>query len=144
MDFDDLLGRLARHLFDLHAARGGGHHHRLARGAVVGDAEVDLGLDGGGLVHQHFADGESFDLHFQDLRGELLRFFRAFGDFHAAGFAASAYQHLGFDDGASAEFLGGPPRFFRVGRHPSFGDGDSIFGEDQFGLVFVEFHGVSG
>ena len=42
VDRDDLLGRLRRHFLDVHAAGGARHHHRLARGAIEHDAQIEL------------------------------------------------------------------------------------------------------
>ena len=78
-----------------------------------------------------------------DLRGELLGFGGVLRDFDAACLAASAHQHLGFNNNAATEFLGDLSRRFCGSRYPSLGDRNSIFGKDQFGLVLVEFHDFS-
>ena len=94
MHFDDLLRHGCSHLFDVHAARRGGDHDRFLRRAVVGDGEINFVFDGGGFIHQYFADRQSLDVHGQDLLCQLLRFIRVLGYFHTAGFATPAYQYL--------------------------------------------------
>ena len=116
-------------LFDF---RAGGEQQRLHHAAVR------AGLLGDEHVAEHFF-------------GERNRFVHRRRDFHAAlkagfesAFAASAGVDLRFDDdfGAAA---GGD--FFR--RRPHFGerfggdfkrDGDAVFGEQLFGLIFVDVH----
>ena len=73
----------------------------------------------------------------------MLGLVRVLGDFDAASLAASAHQHLGFNNNAAAEFLGDLSRRFCGSRDPSLGDGNAILGKNLFGLVFVEFHGFS-
>ena len=126
MNFDDLFGRLCGHFFNIHAACGGSDHDRLLCGAVIGDGEIDFLIDGRGFVHKHFADGQAFDLHAQDLRGELFGFGGIFGNLYAACLAASAHQHLRFNNNAATQLFCNLSCFLSGSRNPSLWDRDAI------------------
>src|SRR6185369_11676916 len=144
--------------FDVHAAFGAGHDERTGIGAVEEDGEVkfffdlraggeeqclDLAAFGAGL----FGDEDVAEHFF----GEADRFIDGGGEFDAAletgfesAFAAAAGVDLGLDDDFGAagggDFFGGGTDFGeRFGRDLER-SGDSVFGEQLFGLVFVDVH----
>jgi len=140
VDFDDLFRRLAGDLFDLDAARSRGHDDRLARRPVVGDPQVDFLLNTGRFIYQHLAYRQPFDLHAQNLSGELLGFLCISGQPHAPGLAAPADQNLGLDNGASAQLFSDLTGCCSCLGNTSARDRDPIASENLFGLVFVKFH----
>src|SRR6185436_12457443 len=56
VDLDDLLRRLFGDLFDVHAAGGAGHDHRLAGGAIEHDAQVEFARHLQPFLDQHARD----------------------------------------------------------------------------------------
>jgi hypothetical protein len=74
----------------------------------------------------------------------IQSFIGRFGEFHAAGFASAAGMDLGFDhDNMSAQALGDGAGFIFFHYHFAARDRHAKFGEDRFGLVFVDLHAGS-
>ena len=63
------------------------------------------------------------------------------GELDAAGFAATARQHLSLDDDVAAELLCRGRRLLGVVATRPVRDGDAEAGEQLFSLVLVEVHG---
>ena len=79
-------------------------------------------------------------MHAEDVASVLERSGGCVGNFHAAGLAAPAYQHLRFNYDATAQFSGNVAcLLFRFG-HPAAWDGNSICRKDCFRLILVKFH----
>ena len=88
VDADDLLRRLLGDLFDVHAAGGAGHDHRLAGRAIEHDAQIQLARHLQPFFDQHAPDDAPFgaglmrderhaDHRARELLGVLGRFARA-------------------------------------------------------------------
>ena len=80
----------------------------------------------------------------ENLSGVSRGFVRRFGELYAAGFAAAAGVNLRFhDDNGSAQALGDGARFVFLEDDFAARDGHAEFGEDRFGLIFVDLHACS-
>ncbi len=88
---DDLLGRVVRHLLDVHAAFGGGDEGDARGGAVDQRGEIELAGDRGAVLDEqaldHAAGRPGLDRHqrlAQHLLGEGLHLVDGLGEAHAA------------------------------------------------------------
>ena len=97
-DLGDLLRRLVRDLFDLHAAGDAGDAQERAVRAVQQVGEVVLLDDVGGLGDHHLVDRVALDVHAEDVGRPGLRLVGVRGQLDAAGLAAAADLHLRLDD----------------------------------------------
>jgi hypothetical protein len=153
VDGGDLLGRVRRDLFDVHAARRRADHGDLALLAVEGEREVDLALDGRTGFDINRVDRQALGAGLDGrkpraehgLRRRAHRVLVA-GELDAARLAAAARVHLGLHDPeAAAQRLGGGDRLVRGGRDAARRDRDAVGGEDLLGLVLVKIHpGIRG
>ena len=150
-DGDDLVRRVVRDLFDVHAAFGRDHERHARGGAIDQRREIELAIDGGA-----FFDVEAVDLlalragllghqhRAEDARGLGAHVVDRLHDLDAAGLAAAAGMDLRLHhDHRRAEVLG---------RLDGFVDGEGgvaarhdhpEFPEHRLGLVFVDIHGAS-
>lgn len=103
---DDLFRRRPVDFFDFHTTLGARHDQRLARGAVVSHAQVNLRFDLRRRIDQDLEHLVILDVHPQDRIGVILRFFRGFCQFDAASLATSPGEHLRLDHDRHADFLG--------------------------------------
>jgi hypothetical protein len=151
---EDLVGRIVRDLFDIHAAMLRGHEHHLGRRTVQHQAEIEFAVDGRTGFNQqalHLLPGGAGlvrdELHTQNLLGILVGLFDGLGQLDAAALAATAGVDLRFDDddrvASREQRLGGVVGLFDGGGHLAAGHGDAVFAEDFLGLVLVDFHAFS-
>ena len=103
---DDLFGRLLGDLFDVDAAGRAYHHYGRLAGAIEDDADVVLLGDIDGGRDQHFLDGQPFDVHAEDLAGDLASLLRRVAELDAARLATSADVDLRLDDDGYAKLAG--------------------------------------
>src|ERR1051325_4221052 len=102
---ENLLGRMGRDLFYVHAARRRCHEDGSARRAVKHDAQVEFLVNGQPFFDEEHAHFPAFgaglvrdELHAEHLSRYLARFVRALRQLHPAAFAAPARMNLRFDD----------------------------------------------
>ena len=157
-DGRDLVGRVVRHVLDVHPAFGRNDHRDLTAGAIdqhrevvfrsdidaVGDVEaIDLlafvsGLDRHQRVAEHLA-------------GVLLDVLDAVREPHAAlgiglkflklSLAATAGMDLRLDHiERPGQLLRRRDRFLDIHRRVSGGNGDAVLGEEFLGLIFMDVH----
>src|SRR5581483_3784185 len=149
----DGVGIARGNFFDLHAARGRGHEHGTAGGAVHHDAQVKLPFDGQRFFDEQAANVFAFGAglvrdqpHAEHLRRDGAGFLRGPGDLDAAALAASASVDLRLHhDAARAgteQVLGGGLGFLAGGGHVATRHGDSVARQQVLGLVFVDFHAL--
>ena len=145
---EDLLGGLGGDLLDLHAALGRRHHGDAPGGAVDQHAEIELAAD-----VEAFLDVDALDflalgaglvgdqVHADHLLGGIGHVLDGLDHLDAAALAAAAGMDLGLHDpDAAAQLLGDFFGFLRGVGDAAFGHGDAKFGEQAFGLIFVNVH----
>ena len=146
MQFDNRLWRFVRNLLDVHSAAGAYHNHVLVRGAVEEDRQIKFLVNIDLLGDQDFFDDHSGRVLDRDqlltdqFTGKFCCFFGVIEKFNSAGFAPAPHQDLRFDDNRAVVKLGYSQGFFRVGGYVAAWNGYATFGEQPFGLVFVELH----
>jgi len=96
-----------RHVLDVDTAFGAGHQHQRLCRAVDHDTQVQLASDRHGRRDKHAAHWLTTDVQAKNLRSCRAGFLRRVGQFHAAGLAPSAGQHLGLYDDLSRKRGGG-------------------------------------
>jgi hypothetical protein len=83
-------------------------------------------------------------LHAEDLLGVVRRLVDVLGNFYAATFAASPGVNLGFNDDAASpvgeQSFGHIDCFVQRVGHFAPGNGNAVFRQDVFRLIFVDFH----
>ena len=148
VDAHDLLRRLLGDLFDVHAAGGAGHDHRLAGRAIEHDAQIQLARHLQPLFDQHAADDAAFGAglvrdegHADHVSRELDGLVRALRQLDAAALAAAARMNLRLDDDhRAAEALGDLAGFGGVGRDFAARHGHAVARQNRFCLILVDFH----
>ena len=156
MLFEDLLGSLGRHLFDLDATLAGDHQHGASGAAIQNDTQIQLAGNIAALFHQQlmhdlaFRSGLDGDQFFSEQSpGHLLSFVRAPDQLHTSlgsivqdgPFAATARMDLRFDDSqTAAQFLERFGRFGRRADHDSRQHGHARIAENMFRLELVNLH----
>jgi hypothetical protein len=134
--------------FDVHAAFGGSHQDNALRDAVGDQRHVQFFLDVRAFFDQQAAYFLAFraglvrdQLHTQDLLGEFFDLFQRFRNFHAAAFTTATGVDLCFHNPDRAAqgfrsfncFFNGHARNTARNRH-------SVFSEDFFALILMDFH----
>jgi hypothetical protein len=150
---EDGFRSLGGDLFNLHAAGLRGHEDKAAGGAIEHDAEIELAVNGCGLLDEQALDllarGSGLmgdELHAENVLGVELGIFAGASDFDTAALAAAAGVNLRLDDHAGGAFREEGARhgggFFEgVGHFPA-GNGHAVFRQDFFCLILVDFHVV--
>jgi hypothetical protein len=147
-DAHDLLRRLGGDFLDVHAARGAGHHHRLAGGAVEQHAQVELALHLEALFDQDASHNPPFgaglmgdERHAEHLDREVFGLVRRLGQLDAAALAAAAGVDLRLDDDdRGAETPGNVAGLGGRKGHFAAGHGDAVLRQNRFRLILVDFH----
>ena len=131
--------------FDVHAAFGAGNDGYAFAGAINHDGKVEFFDDVETFFDENFMNGQAdvaglsgFQGAANHLAGVLAHFIQAFGDFDAAGLAASAGVYLGFDDpNVATQSFGSGDGFIRAVRELAARGIHAIGAKERFGLVFV-------
>src|ERR1700722_8115801 len=139
------------HFFDFHTAGGADHKNRRTYFAVNQNADVKLTLDVEAFFDQQTPDDAALFAglgrdqgHAQNLSGVVQSFVGRFRELHATGLAATTGMDLGFDhDHMGAQTLGDGAGFLFFHYHFAARDRYAKFGEDRFGLIFVNLHAGS-
>ncbi|KAF0128078.1 MAG: hypothetical protein FD148_1880 [Methylocystaceae bacterium] len=156
----DLLGRVMRHLFDVHAAFGRDHIGDARRRAVDQHREIEFLVDRGAVF-----DVEAVDLlaglagllrherRAKHLFGEGFRLVDRFGDAHAALVAGARFLELALAAPAGVDLrlhhidragklFSRRPRIFGAQHGEAFSDGRAEVAQNGLGLIFVDVHGL--
>ena len=156
---DDLLGRLVRHRFDVHAAFGRGDDGDPACGAVDEHRDIELALDVAAFLDIEALDrpadrsgllGDQFVAkHGGGVGADLVD---GLGEAHAplaAGIvlepalAPTTGMDLGLHDGDRlAQFAGNVHGLVLGIGDATLEEGDGVLGQQDFGLILVDVHGV--
>ena len=144
----DLVRRVVRHFFDVHAAFGGDHDGDARGLAVDQHRQVEFLVD-----RRAFLDVEPVDLLavrpglVRDQRGAeqprrfLLHVVDRFDDLDAAGLAAAAGMDLRLHHpDRPAELVGGLHRFIDAECRIAARHRHAVVAQHRFGLVFVDVH----
>ena len=145
-----LSGSVARHLFDVHAARRRGDDCNLASSPIDEQTQVEFAFDVGRRFDQDGGDRlprlrrlpryESGSEHSPDQGRDLVEGTRPLDP---TGLSPSARVDLRLDHpGVSPQCFGGRPRLRHARRGPSRGHRDAVGREKTLGLKFVEVHRV--
>jgi hypothetical protein len=148
VDTHDLFRRLLGDLLDVHAAGSAGHDHRLARGAIEHDAQVQLARHLQTFFDEHAPDDAPFgaglmrDERHADHRGrELDGILGALRQLDTAALAAAARVDLRLDDNhGAAQTAGDVVGFSRRGGDFAARHGDAVTRKNGLGLILVDFH----
>jgi hypothetical protein len=85
------------------------------------------------------------ELHPEHFGSDLFRFRRGLGELYAAAFAATARVDLSFyNDDVRAELACGCFRLIGRPRDDAAGNRDTIFLQNSFALILVNFHSLAG
>ena len=139
-DLGDLLGRLVRHLLDLHAAGHAGDAQERPVRPVEQVGEVVLLGDVRGRGEHDLVDRVALDVHAEDVPCAGLGLVGVPGQLHPAGLAAAADLDLGLDDDPAAESLRDGPGLGRGGGDPAAQHRQPVPGEQLAPLVLVQVH----
>src|SRR5262249_31583478 len=119
-------------------------------GAIDDDTEIELPLDLQPFFNEKSLNFASFraglmgdQLHAQDPAREIFSLFRSPGQLYSAAFAASTRMYLRFDDDGKTEFLDHGAGFLGGSNDLSARNFHSIFGQQSFGLILMNFHSIS-
>ena len=134
--------------FNFHAARGAGHEHDAAAGAVDEQAEIKFALDVEAFFDEHAlhdaAGGAGLrrdELHAQDVAGDVGGLVGGARELDAAGFSAATGVDLRFHDANTrlqalrgfASFFLGESNFAARGSH-------TIARQNCLGLILMNLH----
>ena len=147
----DQLWRLGRHLLDLHAPGGAGHHQEPLRRPVDQETEVELARDVEPLLDQEpghpLPSGTGLrgdQRHPEHLARDPSCVLGGLGQLDAAALAAPAGMNLGLHDDPAPETACGVPGFGSRRDHLTPRRGDAVAREQRLPLVFVDFHVLNG
>ena len=154
----DFLRRIMRDAFNIHAALGGGDHRDTAGGAVNEQREIEFIADINAVGNikpvdllASFAGLNGHQRIAEHIGCRSLNLFNAPCKPHAAlgigaeflefALAASASMNLRFHHIEwPGQFFRGGDSFFNALRGDTLGDGNAMFGEQFFGLIFMDIH----
>ena len=147
VNLDNPLGGLFRDLLDIHTTVLTGHNGDGGRVPVRDDGEVEFFLDIDALLHQNLAHQSSFrprllghQGHAQYVARRLGNLFRCPAELHPAAFSTTAGMNLRFYGHGQTEFFGNFLYFCHAVCNPSRGYRYTVFSEQFFCLIFMNFH----
>src|SRR5262249_30393906 len=143
------FGMLRGNLFDIHAARCGGHEYRFSSLSIDDDAQVELFPDIEPFFNEDllytapFGSGlSSHEIHPdhppRDFRGLVGRFC----DLHASALPSSAGMNLRLDDNSAANPMSSLTRFVLCVSDLSAGNPDVVSRKNLLRLVLMYLHPV--
>ena len=145
----DLLRRLVRHLFDVHAAFGGGDEGDAAGAAVDQRGEIKLAVDGRAVLDIEALHDAAMraglvrdQRHAEHALGFFLDILDGFDDLDAAAFAAAAGMDLRLHHpDRPAKLLRRSDRFLHREGGLAARHGHAEAAQNLLGLIFVDVHG---
>ena len=156
---DDLVGRVVRHLLDVHAAFGGDDEGDARGGAVDQRRQIELAADVAAVLDEQALDGAAgrpgLDRHqrlAQHLLGDGLHLVDGLGESHAALVAGVGLLELALAAAAGVDLrlhhpdragqrLRGGHRFLRREGRRALRHRHAILAQQLLGLILVDVHG---
>src|SRR4029453_13472896 len=136
-------------LFDIHAARCGGHEYRVSNLSIDGDSEVELFPDIESFFNEDllyapaFRSGLSrYEVHTDHPSRNFCSFIRLLCPLPASALSSSAGMNLGLHYNSAANPMSSITRFFLCISYFSAGDPDVIACQNLLRLVLVYLHPV--
>ena len=142
MNLGDRIGIGFGDRLNFHAALRAQHTEIFFGGTIQCEARVILLTDIRSMFNPKDLDNVAFDIEAENVGGVLTTLVGVHGQFHAAGFTATAHQYLGLHDDGIPHPLCGGQRV--VDRADSFTrrDGNAILSKHLLALIFEKIHCV--